>query len=324
MADTLALPTDFKIYDELAQTAYIEHLQDNLQVFNENSAGAIILNSEAIIGDKSRAAFNVPAGGISHRNINSNATVDVSKIEGAEKVGIKTDWKFGPFGTTLEAFRRRGLDVSQFYSLMGQQLAENTMKYMAEASFKALTGAIGSNASMQANGAIGGKQGLINGMRKFGDKFANISVFAMNSGIYFDLVEGAIADQIYNEAGVVVYGGTPGTMGKPVLVTDVIKEDAAFALQGGAVSITETAAPAVRSWEVNNLENLGLGYRAEGSFLVDVLGYNWKDDAGNSPSLANLEKAAKWAKVAADNKATAGVFVTFDGQEEEQCPYPKP
>ncbi|MCS5781126.1 hypothetical protein LNP24_13660 [Klebsiella pneumoniae subsp. pneumoniae] len=37
-----------------------------------------------------------------------------------------------------------------------------------------------------------------------------------------------------------VYGGQPGTLGKPVLVTDTMPVDAILGLVAGAVSVTES------------------------------------------------------------------------------------
>ncbi|MGS5621116.1 major capsid protein, partial [Acinetobacter baumannii] len=39
---TTTVNSDMIIYNQLAQTAYLERLQDNLNVFNEASNGAII------------------------------------------------------------------------------------------------------------------------------------------------------------------------------------------------------------------------------------------------------------------------------------------
>ncbi|HDU5279550.1 TPA: hypothetical protein RFU88_003376, partial [Klebsiella aerogenes] len=43
--------SDLIIYDDLAQTAFLERRQDNLEVFNAASNGAIILDNELIEGD---------------------------------------------------------------------------------------------------------------------------------------------------------------------------------------------------------------------------------------------------------------------------------
>ncbi len=97
----------------------------------------------------------------------------------------------------------------------------------------------------------------------------------MHSATYFDIVDEAIANKIYEEAGVVVYGGQPGTLGKPVLVTDTMDADAILGLVTGAVTVTESQAPGFRSYDINDQENLAIGYRAEGVVNVDLLGYSW-------------------------------------------------
>ncbi|MNN65851.1 hypothetical protein D3C81_1813830 [compost metagenome] len=146
-------------------------------------------------------------------------------------------------------------------------------------------------------------------MRKFGDRFNRIALFAMDSATYFDLVDDAIDQKIYEEAGVVIYGGSPGTMGKPVLVSDKVTEERIFGLQVGAVSVTESQAPGVRSYPVNTQENLAIGYRAEGAFNVDIMGYSWRDTAGVNPNLSALGTGANWRKHATSDKATAGVLI---------------
>jgi len=130
------------------------------------------------------------------------------------------------------------------------------------------------------------------------------------------MVDQAITEKIYEEAGFVIYGGTPGTMGKPVLVSDKIPEDLIFGLQAGAASVVESQPPGVRSYNIDNQENLAIGYRAEGTFNVDLLGYSW-DTAGSpaapsNPNLTQLGSGANWRKYATDNKATAGVLIEVE------------
>ena len=161
--------------------------------------------------------------------------------------------------------------------------------------------------------ATDGKKVLTKGMRKFGDRFNRIAMFGMDSSTYFDLVDNAIDTKVYEEAGVVIYGGQPGTMGKPVLVSDRIPEDTIFGLQAGAVEIIESQPPGFRSYNIDNQENLAIGYRGEGTFNVELLGYSWNKDgspaAPANPSLAEIGTGANWRKYAQDDKVTAGVMI---------------
>lgn len=309
MATTLN--SDMIIYNDLAQTAYLERLQDVLEVFNASSGGALILRNELIEGDLRKRSFYKIGGTLGHRNVNSDATVAGIKIGADEAVGVKTPWKYGPYETTEEAFKRRARSPEEFSMLVGQDMADAALDYYIQTAFAALGAAIGANANMVATGsfAVDHKKVLTKGMRKFGDRFNRIALFAMDSATYFDLVDDAIDQKIYEEAGVVIYGGSPGTMGKPVLVSDKVTEERIFGLQVGAVSVTESQAPGVRSYPVNTQENLAIGYRAEGAFNVDIMGYSWKDTAGVNPNLAALGAGANWRKHATSDKATAGVLI---------------
>jgi len=315
MADFTTLNSDLVIYNRQAQTAYLERIQDVLEVFNANSQGAIVLRSEAIEGDLDREAFYKIGGEVAHRNVNSDSTVEGKKIGADEKIGVKTPWKYGPYKTTEEAFKRRNRSVEEFAMLIGQDAADATMAYMVQAAFASLGAAIGANANMVATGSFGtdGKKVLTKGMRKFGDRFNRIALFGMDSSTYFDLVDDAIDKKIYEEAGLVVYGGTPGTMGKPVLVSDRVPANKIFGLQSGAVEIVESQAPGFRLYPINEQENLALGYRSEGAFNVNMLGYSWNADgapaAPSNPNLTQIGTGQNWTKYATSDKATAGVII---------------
>ena len=306
--------SDLIIYNDEAQTAYLERIQDNLDVFNASSNGAIVLDNELIQGDFRKRAFYKLGGGLEHRDVNSDGKVTAKIIGAGEAVGVKAPWKYGPYQTTEEAFKRRGRAVDEFSQIIGADVADATIEGFIEYATGALKAAIGSNAGMvvTANIETDGKKTLTRGMRKFGDKFGRIALWVMHSSAYFDIVDEAIANKVYEEAGVVIYGGLPGTLGKPVLVTDKAPVDAIFGLLPNAVVITESQAPGFRSYDVNDEENLAIGYRAEGTVNIDVLGYSWKETTGGTnPTLAAVGSAANWVKHSDSNKVTAGVMINL-------------
>ena len=317
MASQTTVNGDMIIYNDLAQTAYLERIQDRLEIFNANSAGAIGLTSEAIIGDLVQRAFYKIGGSIEHRDVNSTAGVNTKKIGSDEMVGVKAPWKYGPYATTEEAFKRRGRTPTEFSSLIGIDMADSVMEGWVEYALKSVEAAIRSNAAMVVEGNIAteGKKVLTKGLRKMGDKFANVAIWVMESGTYFDVVDQAIDNKVFEEAGVVIYGGTPGTLGKPVLVTDKCPANLIFGLQGGAVTVTESQAPGVRSWPINDQENLAIGFRSEGVVNVEVLGYSWKNKSTTNPTMAQLGTATNWTKYADSNKVTAGFIIDLTEED---------
>ncbi|HGJ5858540.1 MAG TPA: major capsid protein [Arsenophonus nasoniae] len=303
--------SDLIIYNDLAQTAFLERRQDNLEVFNQASNGAIVLDNVFIEGDLRKRAFYQISGSIEHRDVNSTDKVTGKKIGAGESVDVKAPWKYGPYEITEESFKRRGRDVSEFSELVGTDAADASLEGYIKYSLAALGAAIGANTDMMvtANIATDGKKTLTKRLRKYGDKFNRVNLFVMHSTTYFDIVDQAIDNKVYEEAGVVIYGGQPGTLGKPVLVTDTAPVDAIFGLVPGAITITESQEPHFRSYEINDQENLGVGYRGEGVVNVGVLGYSWDESKGTNPDLTKLGTAGNWKKHFTSNKLTAGVMI---------------
>ncbi|MDC5303217.1 major capsid protein, partial [Acinetobacter baumannii] len=203
----------------------------------------------------------------------------------------------------------------EFAMILGYDLADALVAGRLQYSLASLKAAISSNIDMVAKGsiAVDGRKALTRGMRKFGDKFGRISLWVMNSDTYFDIVDDAITKQIYGESEIVIYGGLPGTLGKPVLVTDAVGDDDAFGLQMGAVTVTESQVPGFRAYDINDEENLGIGMRAEGTFNLDILGYSWDTTKGINPDLTLLGSSANWLKHATSNKMTAGTLLDLSG-----------
>ncbi|MTD09893.1 phage capsid protein [Acinetobacter sp. YIM 103518] len=308
--------SDMIIYNRLAETAYLERLQDNLNVFNQASNGAIVYKNELIKGDFDLETFYKIGGSIAHRDVNSQEGVSGKKIGMGETAGVKTPYKYGPYESTEEAFKRRARSTAEFAQLVGQDLADALMVGRLQYGLASVKAAISGNADMVATGtiAVDGRKALTKAMRPMGDKFGRIALWVMNSDTYFDLVDEALTNQIYGESEIVVYGGLPGTMGKPVLVTDLVGDNDAFGLQAGAVTITESQVPGFRLYDINDQENLGVGARAEGAFNIDLLGYSWDTTKGENPTLAELGASANWKKHASSNKMTAGTYLNLAAQ----------
>jgi hypothetical protein len=208
---------------------------------------------------------------------------------------------------------------NEFSEVIGVDVADATLEGYVKYGLKALTAAIGANTDMVVTADIetDGKKTLTRGLRKYGDKFNRVVLFVMHSATYFDIVDEAIASKIYEEAGVVVYGGQPGTLGKPVLVTDTMDAAAILGLVAGAVTVTESQAPGFRSYDINDQENLAVGYRAEGTVNVELLGYSWDTAKGENPDLTAIGTAANWKKHFTSNKSTAGVLIKLGAASGE-------
>ena len=88
-------------------------------------------------------------------------------------------------------------------------------------------------------------------------------------------------------------------------------------LVAGAVTITESQAPGFRSYDINTQENLAVGYRAEGTVNVELMGYSWDTSKGENPDLTKIGTGANWKKHVTSNKSTAGVLIKLDAAAGE-------
>src|SRR5690606_2514044 len=159
--------SDLIIDNDLAQTAYLERIQDVLDVFNGSSAGAVRLVNESIEGDFRKRAFYQIGGSLTHRDVNSTSSVTGTKIGAGESVGVKSPWKYGPYETTEEAFKRRARSPEEFSQLVGQDMADAALAYFIEVAFASLDAAISTNAAMVTDGSWedDGKKVLTRGLR---------------------------------------------------------------------------------------------------------------------------------------------------------------
>lgn len=311
MAENTTTPRDMVIYNTVAVTTFVEKLQENLDVFNKASQGAIVLDSEMKMGAFSKSSFFKLNGHTEWRDIYSTEKAEHKKIAMGENVSAKIPWMYGPYSTTIEAFNRQGLTTATFAASVGEDAAQAQKEAYIAHAMAALKGALtASSLVVKGSFKTGAPQKALSaGLRKFGDKAQRIRLFVMNSVDAFDFMESSIDNKLYEEAGMVVYGGAPGTLGKAVLVTDECPVGEVYGLVQNAVRVTETQASQFVFYEINDQINLAVGYRGEGNFNIEVLGHSYDVKQGENPKLATLASPATWIKTAESIKSTAGVIV---------------
>lgn len=311
MAENTTTPRDMVVYNDVAVTTFAEKLQENLDVFNKASQGAIVLDSEMKMGDFSKSSFFRLNGKTKWRDIESTEKAQHEKLGMGENVSAKIPWKYGPYSSNEEAFKRQGVATTTFAVLVGEDAAQAQKQGYVIHAMAALKGAL-TSANLVVKGTFKGgapQKALSAGLRSFGDKAQRIRLFVMNSVDAFDFMDSTIDNKLYDEAGIVVYGGQPGTLGKAVLVTDECPVGEVYGLVENAVRVTETEATKFVFYQINDQENLAMGFRGEGNFNIEVLGYSYDVKQGANPKLATIASPATWIKTAESVKSTAGVIV---------------
>lgn len=323
----VSLPSDMKIYNDQFFAGYTEALERNLAVFNQNSSGAILLSSQVTNGQFIKESYLAKVANlVTRRDLTSVADADILKATQGEIVKVDRSIKIGPVDFTDEAIHKGNMTIDEMVFLLGQQAAEEVMKEHIDATLYALNGAFAVTAL--ANGLVQNSATatithniLNNGLAKFGDKASNIVAWVMHSAVFFELQGQAITDKIDSVAGTVIYGGSPGTLGRPVIVTDSdalysngsssVSTDnfyRTYGLVAGAAEVRQTRVGSLVLDRVTGKENLITRMQAEENHAIGLKGLSFNTSTPN-PTVAQLATNSNWTQSFSQLKAMPGVLI---------------
>lgn len=331
---TVGTKGNFVIYQEEFFSGLNEVIQQNSAVFNEASGNTMRLVPRMIRGEfEKESFFRAINGMISHRNTGSTSDADRSLLTQGEMVGVKLNRRIGPAEHTMDAFKKIQVDPGEFSFILGQQAGEEALRdYVNTAAMSVSTaistqdggsGSIGNlitdiYGSSETNKKLRAEH-LIRAMARMGDRSQRVRAWVVHSKPWFDLMEGQIADKVTNVADVVIYGGAPGTLGRPVIVTDSASlinydTDGVTALSYTVLGLTEDAVVLNQSEEETIMSDVILGkqniimqYQGEYAYNLRVKGFAYGGSA--NPDNAALASGANWDFVMHDVKLGPGVVL---------------
>jgi hypothetical protein len=324
MASSLA--SDFKIYQAEFQAGLWESLNQNVQAFNGASANAIRLISQELKGQYAKDAFFKSLSGIvTRRDLTSTSTVAGIKLTQDENVSVKSNRKIGPIEVTLGAIKLIAKDDREVSFILGEMVGQAKTQDMLNTGIMCVEAALEGQSDLVFD-ATGESvttlttAHLVSGLAKMGDAGQRVIAWVMYSKPYYDLVKEQIAAKITNVADRVVYGGTPATLGRPVIIADIPALHDANAsatdtynilgLVRDGVTVTESEQSEMVSQVVTGLEQLTLRMQGEYAMNLGVKGFAWDVTHGTANPLdATLATTSNWDLVASDVKDCAGVRI---------------
>jgi len=299
-------------------------LADNVNLFNGASRNAIALGSDQIKGHYEQSTFIPWTSGLTnHRDITDTSTsVSSVKLTDQELVTVKTNRRLGPVDTTLDVWKKMGKNWQTVSLVFGRQTAVAKMEEMVDTILSILVNAISGvgSSDLVYDGTSGTfvPSTFVQGMKKLGDKGSRIAAWVMHSKVFYDLVGNAVTSDLTGLANVVVYGGGPGTLGKPVVVIDsdsLITDGSpdtyhTLGLVPGAARITESETQDVVAETITGKPNLIGRVQGEYAYNIGLKGMAWDIASGGSnPTVSTLTTAAYWDKVVTSNKDLPGVVM---------------
>lgn len=320
--------SDFVLHDDQFHGGMIDKIQQNLNGFDAASNGAIILDSQQLIGNYSRESFNnLITGLISRRDLTSTSAQTPTAMTRDEKIAVKIFRKVKEIQQTMGSWRTIGKDPQEMSFILGQMVADAMLQDKLNTTLAALEGALRNqssnllNVAAQGSGQYVSHKNLNKALRLMGDASASIVMWAMDGESYHDLVGQSITDNIFQVAGQTIVSGVPATFNRPVLITDapaledtVGSGSAAYTtktimgLRAGAATVTDSESVDTLFEPVGGGEQLTYRFQAEYAFNLGLAGFKWDTtNGGANPTDATLATGTNWDKVVASHKSLAGV-----------------
>jgi len=315
MAINYTLDT-FKIYDAEFNSAYIEALQMNVNVWNAASAGTIILSAESMKGNfEKKAIFKELSSSsiMKHRDPSSVAAITAETLDQIEQIGVKLN-RYSFIQKTADAFAKLAMDPDATFSqIVGVATAQAQVEDAVNTIIGAVSGAIQSEATMvMGDGTKEMTFTDVNALRfAYGDKFDRVKALWMHSSTASKFVDLNINEKMDNVGGITINTGKFASLGLPVIIVDspsfgMTAGKAVLALTDEAGIVIDSEAPRTYVDFDPTSENTMLRIKRETAMNILVKGYSYTKGTV-SPTNAVLSNKTSWGKFATDMKNTAGV-----------------
>lgn len=313
--------SDMQVFNDEMYTTITETLDQQIDLFNAASRGAIQLKSARNAGNYAEEAFYQAFTTQSRRRDPSvDSAVTAQDLSQANHVSVKVGGANGPFAFDPGQFAWIQRSPEEAALVIGEQVAQAIMKDMLNTSVGCAQAAISNQGNLAYDGTAGTLDigDLNSGAALFGDKAQDILAWVMYSKPYHDLLGTAItnSNDLFSFGSInVVQDG----FGRPLIVADIpalYLDDTTdnyytLGLVGGGIQVEDNGDFFSNVQTNNGQTNIGRTWQSEYSFNVKLKGYSWdKTNGGAAPTDTELFTGTNWDQVASYGKDTAGVMVT--------------
>lgn len=317
--------SDLAVFNEELYSTTTEILEQQVELFNAASRGALVLSARPFRGDFSETAmFAKVSGLVRRRNPYGSGAVPLKSLEHILDVMVKIAAGTPPLDVSPAQFRWIQQEPSVAAAVYAKQLAQDTLADMLNVSIGSLRAAIvneGADVVHDISADTDNKLSHIamnDTVRLFGDAGNSILAWLMHSSPLYDLYGNALT----NNESLFSYG-TVNIASDPFGRVFVISDCPAFITGSGADSkyhtLGLTAGAAVINMNDdmdtntdtrNGDENIQRTMQSEWSYNLGLKGYSWdKTNGGKAPTDAALMTGTNWDRYVTDIKSTAGVAV---------------
>lgn len=328
-----------KVFSQYAKGSATEVLQQQTELFNGATRGAITLAVAPQDGDFSDSSFwKKMEGLVRRRNAYGSGTVTAIDLEQLQDTSVKVAAGTPPVNIPPSRMKWILKDPEEQGAVYGQQLAIDMLADMLNVAIAAAKAALVQNGvTTYLNGKAADLSWIQmnNAQALFGDRASRLATWVTHSQPVFKLWEGNLtnANSLFSFGTVNVIADP---WGRPIVMTDSpdlinptgINDGDGSAADGdtggvvqipsyytlglvpGAVSVMDNGDFEQNIETKNGGENILRTIQSEWSFNVGVKGFGWdKTNGGKSPTTAAIGTGTNWDKYATSTKDLAGVVL---------------
>lgn len=314
--------TDMKVYNEQYQSGIVEAIAQALTAFGPATMNTLLLETALSTGHyKYNAMFN-RLGTLTERRPLTDAAQTPTTLTQIENISVKLNRRVKEIQMTGDSWRKIGKTPQEMSYIIGKMVGDDRVQEYLNTVIGALAYGLANQATnyldVTAETTLTMTATNLNtGLAKMGDARSQVKFLIMHSKVYGDLIAQAISDKVYEEAGMVVYGGAPGTFGRPVLVTDsdnLVTTDGTnvayytLGLTEAAAVIEDSETTDVLFDQVGGRNNINYRFQEDYAYNLGLKGFQWDvTNGGVNPSDAAVKTGSNWDMVVTSYKNLGGI-----------------
>lgn len=311
---------DLQVFNKQTYLAMTEYVAQDVEKFNQASAGAIQLVSNPFQGDFDiEASFKQIEGLVRRRNAYGTDPVAAKRLTQILDVAVKVAAGTPPIQYEKQQYLWIKQNPELAALMIGEQLGKAKIADMLNAGILAGASAIGGNTdAVEGDGTGDATFRLLNkGSARMGDRSGAIRAWVMHSTTMHNLFDNALAnaENLFRYDGVNVIRDPFGRLfvvtDSPALaVTTTGTIYNTLGLVEGGIVVNDSNDFNAELVPSTGKENIEYTYQAEWSYGVGVKGYAWDTaNGGKSPTDTAIGTGTNWDKIATSIKDTAGILV---------------
>jgi len=305
-----------------------ETLDQNVDVFNANSGGALELVTEGSTADFQKTRFVDRFSNLSvRRDDTSNSSVTPQALTQTDDIDVRVKRRTDPIQQSVDSIRDAGLSREEMSVIIGNQAGEDIAADYTNTAVLCLVAALQGQSETYLDKSGSSSNTLDNalmneGLGKFGDRRQALSVAVMHSKPFEDLVGNNVSASGDQVEFATIYNNDVGSFGRTVIVTDsdeLVNTDGISAgtdsyytllLQEMAFQVQETRTMEMFEDLKTGNENVTVEMQGEHDFTLSMKGFSWDEtNGGRNPTDSALGTGSNWDSVVGNFKDFPGVVV---------------